>query len=109
LYLIILVRPDPRFEREGDDLYTTVPVDFYTAILGGEVNVPTLERPVLLKIPPRTPADRNIRLQGKGMPRLGEAKQRGDLYARVKLVLPDALSEQEIKTIQDLAAARHKS
>lgn len=109
LYLVIQVLPDPRFEREGDDLYLTLPVDIYTAILGGEVTVPTLERAVMLKIPPRTQADRAFRLQGKGMPRLGDPKQRGDLYARIKLVLPEPLSEHEVNTFRELAASRRKN
>ncbi|MGE5139705.1 MAG: DnaJ C-terminal domain-containing protein, partial [Rudaea sp.] len=88
LYLVTLVPDDPSFEREGDDLIAEVPVDIYTAVLGGEVRVPTLDRPVMLKIPPQTQADRTFRLRGKGMPRLEDPKQHGDLLARVRLVLP---------------------
>lgn len=106
LYLEIQVMPHPQFERDGDDLRVTIPVDFYTAVTGGTVRVPTLDGAVQLKIPPRTQADRIFRLKGKGMPRLEKPTTRGDLYAQVKLVLPDALSEQEIETLQSLAQAR---
>ena len=106
LYLEIQVMPHPQFERDGDDLRVTIPVDFYTAVTGGTVRVPTLDGAVQLKIPPRTQADRIFRLKGKGMPRLEAPTTRGDLYAQVKLVLPDALSEQEIETLQSLAQAR---
>ncbi len=123
LYLVMRVLPHPSFEREGDDLYTEVPVDIYTAVLGGEVRVPTLERPVVLKIPPQTQAGRSFRLRGKGMPHIGApnigapntggpsvgaADRRGDLYARVRLVLPEAMNEQEIQGFRQLAEA-HRS
>jgi len=106
LYLIIRVLPHARFEREGDDLYTEIPVDIYTAVLGGEVRVPTLEREVLLKIPSRTNSGRSFRLRGKGMPRLGDPRTRGDLYARVRLVLPENMSERELEMFRKLAAER---
>src|SRR5690606_10038538 len=81
LFLEIEVEPDARFERRGDDLYTEAPVDFYTAVLGGEVLVPTPDGSVALKIPPRTNAGQTFRLRGKGMPALSGGT-RGDLYAR---------------------------
>jgi len=106
LYLITRLLPHPIFEREGEDLHTEVPVDIYTAVLGGEVRVPTLDRPVMLKIPPRTQAGRSFRIRGKGMPKLGQPNTRGNLYARVRLVLPEPMSEQEISAFRDLAARR---
>ena len=106
LYLLIRLLPNPTFEREGDDLHTEVPVDIYTAVLGGEVRVPTLDRPVMLKIPPQTQAGQSFRLRGKGMPRLSDPNAHGDLYARVRLVLPENMSEQETNAFRDLAAAR---
>jgi curved DNA-binding protein len=106
LYLIVNVLPNATFERQGDDLHMDAPVDIYTAIAGGEIRIPTLERPVILKIPPRTNAGRSFRLRGKGMPHLGEPKTRGDLFALVRLVLPDPLSEEEVASIRQLASAR---
>lgn len=109
LYLVTVVPDDPNFEREGDDLVTEVPVDLYTAVLGGEVRVPTLDRPVMLKIPPQTQADRTFRLRGKGMPRLEDAKQRGDLLAQVRLVLPEPMSEREVNAIRELKKERQEA
>jgi curved DNA-binding protein len=105
VYLIIRLLPHPNFELEGDDLYTKVSLDFYTAALGGEARVPTLDRSVILKIPPRTQADRTFRLRGKGMPKPNEPNARGDLYARTRLVLPENMTEQELNALRELAEA----
>jgi curved DNA-binding protein len=109
LYLIVRVRPHPNFEREGEDLYTDVPVNIYTAVLGGEARVPTLGRDVLLKVPPRTQAGRSFRLRGKGMPKLGDPQTYGDLFARVRLVLPEPMSDREVEMFRQIAAARVES
>jgi curved DNA-binding protein len=106
LYLAIAIAPHPQFEREGDDLYTEVVADMFTAAVGGEVRVSPLDGTVKLKIPPRTQADRVFRLRGKGMPKLGQPQHRGDLYARVKLVLPDPLTDTELGTLRTLVQAR---
>jgi len=106
LYLIVRILPNETFEREGDNLHLDAPVDIFTAIAGGEIRIPSLERPLILKIPPRTNAGRSFRLHGKGMPHLGDPKRRGDLFARVRLVLPDPLTEQEVTSIRELASSR---
>ncbi|GAB4433940.1 MAG: DnaJ C-terminal domain-containing protein [Chloroflexi bacterium OHK40] len=106
LYLVVRVAPHPLFERDGDDLTTVVPVDCYTAATGGEVPVPTLDGTVRLKIPPRTQADRIFRLKGKGMPHLERPSEHGNLFARVKLVLPEPLSDAEIAALRKLASER---
>jgi curved DNA-binding protein len=106
IYLVIRVLPHPVFEREGMDLYTDIDVDIYTAALGGEVRVPTLTGSVMLKIPPHTQAGRSFRLRGKGMPKQGRPDNKGDLYARVRLVLPEPLTEREERAFRELAAAR---
>ena len=106
LYLIVHINPNETFEREGDNLHMEVPVDIFTAIAGGEVRIPGLERPLTLKIPPRTNANRTFRIRGKGMPHLRDTKKRGDLFARVRIVLPDALTEQEVDSMREMAAAR---
>ena len=106
LYLIVHILPNETFEREGDDLHLEVPVDIFTAVAGGEIRIPSMERPLILTIPPRTNANRSFRLRGKGMPHLGDPKTRGDLFALVRLVLPDPLTDQEVDSIRTLAAAR---
>jgi curved DNA-binding protein len=106
LYLIVHILPNETFEREGDDLHIDVPVDIFTAVAGGETRIPTLDKPLILKIPPRTNARRSFRLRGKGMPRLGDPKTHGDLFALVRLVLPDPLTDKEVVSIRELASAR---
>ena len=106
LYLFINILPNETFEREGDNLHLEVPIDIFTAIAGGETHIPTLERPLILKIPPRTNSGRSFRLRGKGMPHLGDAKTHGDMFARVRLVLPDPLTDQEVDSIRELASSR---
>jgi curved DNA-binding protein len=108
LYLIIRILPSETFEREGDDLHMDVPLDIFTAIAGGEVRIPAMERPLTLTIPPRTNANQTFRISGKGMPYVGDPKTRGDLFARVRLVLPDALTDQEVDSIRALSSARQK-
>jgi len=108
LYLHIEVLPHPVFERDGDDLRVVIPVDIYTAALGGEVPVRTLDGEVKLKIPPRTQADRTFRLRGKGMPKLDRPNERGDLYARVKIVLPEPMSDSELDALRQLAQSRER-
>jgi curved DNA-binding protein len=108
LFLIIKVLPNDIFERDGDDLHFDAPIDIFTAIAGGEIRIPALEKPLTLTIPPRTNANRTFRLRGKGMPYLREPSKRGDMFARVKLVLPDALTDQEVEGIMALASARQK-
>ncbi len=82
LYLVVTVLPHSKFERKGNDLYVDVSVPLTKAVLGGEVEVPTVDGRVMLKVPELTQNGRQIRLTGKGMPALGSGK-RGDLFARV--------------------------
>ena len=106
LYLEIKVTSHPTFERVGDDLYAELPVDLYTAILGGEAVVPTFRGKVKLKIPPETQSGRTFRLRGQGMPHLGEPDERGDLYAKVMVKLPENLTPEEIELFEELADIR---
>jgi curved DNA-binding protein len=108
LYLKVTVLPHKVFERQGDDLYCEVPVNLYAAILGGETNVPTLKGTVSLKIPPETQGGRTFRLKGQGMPQLRDSKKHGDLYAKVKVVLPKGLSAKEKELFRELAQMRSK-
>lgn len=96
LYLKVKVAPDARFERKDDDLYTTVSVDLYTTVLGGQVNIPTLSGQVInLKIPAGSQNGQSFRLRGKGMPKLNNPNQFGDLYARLNVRLPGTLTPQQ--------------
>lgn len=102
LYLRVQVQPDPRFERQGDDLYVIVPVDLYTVILGGQVEVPTLSGPVMLTIPEHSQNKRVFRLRGKGMPLLRQQEQHGDLYARLDVQMPAQLTPRQRELFEEL-------
>lgn len=107
LYLSIEMVPHPRFERRGEDIETVVPVDLYTAILGGEVAVPTPSgRSGMLSIPPETQNGQKFRLRGQGMPVLNRPKERGDLYAVTEIHLPTELTSQERELFQQLRRLR---
>jgi len=108
VYLLISVKPDSRFQRTEDDLHVEVPVHLVDAILGGEAEVPTLEgKKLALKIPPETQNGKLFRLAGQGMPRLGN-DGKGDLYAKVKVVLPSRLSAKEKELFQQLKTLHTK-
>ena len=95
LYLSVRVLPHPRFERRGSDLYTRVAVPVTTAVLGGEVEVPTLAGTTLrVKVPELTAAGRVFRLRGHGMPAVGN-DERGDLYVTSEIQIPPAVSSEE--------------
>jgi curved DNA-binding protein len=106
LYLHVTVLPDARFERKGDDLHTTVPVDLYTMVLGGEVRVPTMTGDIVLTIPADTRNGRTFRLGGKGMPRLRQRDQHGDLYAKVEVELPTKLTSRQRELFEELRKLR---
>lgn len=105
LYLRIHLDSHPVFERRGQDLYVKTMIPVTTAVLGGEVDVPTLEgTPVRLKIPPSTQPGQVLRLKHKGMPGHGRRKARGDLYATVQVKLPDHLTPKARTHYEALAA-----
>ena len=106
LFLKIKVLPHKRFTRKGDDLITTVSVDIYTAILGGEVSVETMGKPVRLTIPEGTDSGKTMRLKGLGMPNLKNPTQYGDLYARVELRLPARLTPVEKEKFREIRNMR---
>jgi curved DNA-binding protein len=102
IFLKVKVRPDPRFERKGDDLHVTVPVDLYTAVLGGETHVPTMASEVKLKIPAYAQNGQTFRLRGKGMPKLGQKNAFGDLYAKIEVRLPSKLTAAQREYFEKL-------
>jgi curved DNA-binding protein len=102
LYLKVKVARDPHFGRKGDSLYVTVPVDLYTAVLGGEVRVPTLSGDVNLKIPAGSQNGQTFRLRGKGMPKLRQPTEHGDLYVRLDVRLPTKLTPEQRELFEQL-------
>ena len=106
-YLSVSVLPHPRFERQGKDLYSEVPVPLTDLALGAEATVPTLSGQVALTIPPGTQNGRRFRLAGRGMPELNQPDSRGSLYATVKAVLPTDLTPQEENLFRQLRELRN--
>ncbi len=106
VYLVIKVVPNSRFERVNDDLVETVTIPLYTAVLGGEVRVPTLTGQVALTVPRGTQNGRQFRLRGKGMPKLGSPDQRGDLLVKASIEVPTDLTEREIQLFEELRSLR---
>jgi curved DNA-binding protein len=106
LYLNVRVQPHHTFERQGDDLRCDVTVDLYTAVLGGEVQVPTLNGKVSLKIPPGTNSGKTFRLRNKGMPNPRKPKQRGNLLATVQVQVPQKVNARERELFEELARLR---
>ncbi len=102
LYLHVNVRSDEQFEREGDDLRTVVTVDLYTAVLGGEARVPTMNGSVMLTIPSGTQNGQVFRLRGKGMPKLRNPEEHGDLYAEMNVRLPADLTPRQRELFEEL-------
>lgn len=103
LYVVIRVKPDDFFRREGDDLYCDVPITFVQAALGDEIEVPTLDGRVKLRIPPGTQTGTLFRLRGKGIPRL-RGGGRGDQHVRVVVVTPTHLTERQKELLREFAA-----
>ncbi len=107
LYLVVTVQPHARFERKGDDLYTDVSVPYTGAVLGGEVEVQTLDKRVVLRIPELTQNGRQVRLSGKGMPALG-GHGHGDLFVRVRVQMPERLTPEARELFEQLRAIESK-
>lgn len=105
LYLILRVLPDARFERIGDDLKITVHTDIYKAVLGGKVEIPTMSGFIKISIPQGTNSGKILRIKGKGMPKLKNDKEFGDLLVQILLQTPTNLSDEEeqlFKKLQNL-------
>lgn len=111
IFLEVVVKDHPRFRRSGADLATEVEVPLSEAVLGGETPVRTMTGQVMLAIPPETQNGQTFRLSGQGMPHLKDAKQRGDLLATARVVLPKGLTEGErdlFRQIRELRYAKEK-
>jgi curved DNA-binding protein len=102
LYLVVQVEPDAQFERDGDNLTTDIRVDAFTAMIGGDVEVPTMTRPIRMKIPAGTQSGRRLRIPGKGMPVMRQQDKFGDLYARVMISVPEQLTDDQRALVEKL-------
>jgi molecular chaperone DnaJ len=102
LYVLIGVKPHPIFEREGNDIYTEIPISFIKAALGGEVDVPTLNGKVRMKIPAGTQSGKIFRLKAKGIPDL-HSYTKGDELVRVKIKVPTSLTNEQRRLLEEFA------
>lgn len=105
LYVVTRVRPDPRFERDGDDLRTKAPVEFADAALGTTIDVPTIDgEPARIKVPSGTQPGALLRLRDRGMPKL-QGRGRGDLLVEVKVHVPQHLNARQRELLQKFREA----
>jgi len=107
LYITFQIKNDTQFERDGDNLHTKVNVDLYTAVLGGEITVPTMDGKVKLKVAPGTQNDTKVRLKGKGFPVYRQEGKFGDLYITYQVEIPKVLSEKEKELFTQLSNIRN--
>lgn len=104
LYIVVHVKEHEVFERQGDDLFTDVPIKFTLATLGGTIQVPTLQGKATLKIPAGTQSGTTFRLKGRGMPQL-RGGAHGDQLIRVHVEVPTTLTSEQRKKLEDYAQA----
>lgn len=103
LYITFLVEDNPKFRRVGQDLFTTATLDLYTALLGGDTTVDTLDGKVKMKVNPETQQGAKVRLKGKGLPIYKNEGQIGDLYVTYEIKLPTNLTEKERALFTELS------
>jgi curved DNA-binding protein len=106
LYLTVKIAPHPEFRRKGNDLHRDLPVELYTAVLGGKTLVKTLKGAVKVDIPKETPNHKVLRLRGLGMPVFCMKNAFGDLLVKVDIQLPAHLTAEETDLFGKLAALR---
>jgi molecular chaperone DnaJ len=101
LYVVIVTDPDSRFGRQGNNLTITAPVTFAEAALGTTITVPTLDRPVTLKVPAGTRSGQTLRVRGRGVP---ATKGAGDLLVTIEVAVPTALTDEQRQAIAALGS-----
>jgi len=104
LFIVTEVEPTPPFERKGDNIYVKLPVTITEAALGAKVEVPTIDGPSTIKIPPGTQSGQRLRLRGKGAPSLRESsgRLRGDQFVEVQVVVPRVADERSKEILREL-------
>lgn len=106
LYITFTIANHPKFKREGSNLYATVDLDLYTALLGGDLQVDTLDGKVKLKVAPETQSNTKVKLKGKGFPVYKKEAEFGDLYITYNVKLPTHLTEKEKELFTELSKLR---
>ncbi len=106
LYITFTISNHPKFKREGSNLYATVDLDLYTALLGGDLQVETLDGKVKLKVAPETQSNTKVKLKGKGFPVYKKEGEFGDLYITYNVKLPTNLTDREKELFTELSKLR---
>ncbi|MCL4149906.1 UNVERIFIED_CONTAM: hypothetical protein GTU68_067162 [Idotea baltica] len=101
LYVVVIVKEHPTFIRHDADIVCTVPISYSTASLGAEIQVPTLEGPIGMKVPPGTLSGKNFRIKNRGVQVLG-TNRRGDQHVKVVIKVPKKMSAEHRKALEDL-------
>jgi molecular chaperone DnaJ len=104
LYVVLQIREHPYFDRQGNDLYYTIPISITQATLGAEIKVPTLNGQEKLRVPEGTQTGTVFRLRGCGMPSV-DGRRQGDLYVSVHVVTPTRLSREQRRVFETLSSA----
>ncbi|MHC0440771.1 DnaJ C-terminal domain-containing protein [Flavobacterium sp. 3-210] len=107
LYITFLIQNNSDFKRDGNNLYSNVDLDLYTAILGGEISIKTFDGKVKIKVPAETQTGTKVKLKGKGFPVYKKDNQFGDLYVTYNLKIPTKLSEKEKELFAELSKLRN--
>jgi curved DNA-binding protein len=103
LFLTVIVGPDALFQREGSDIVLPHEVRFSQAVMGGSIDVPTMEGTKRIKIPAGIQPGTKVRLKGLGFPQVGK-QERGDMYVRIQVHVPEQLNERQRELVEQLAA-----
>jgi curved DNA-binding protein len=103
LYITFIIAENPQFKRLGNDLYTALDLDIYTAVLGGDVTIETLSGKIKLKVKPETQNGTKIRLKGKGFPVYKKEGEYGDLFVTYELKIPTNLTEKQKELFSQLS------
>lgn len=106
LFIKVLIKPDPNFQRKGNDLYTEKTIGLYGAVLGGKIELETLKGRMKVTIPPGTQPGDKLKLKGLGMPDFDNPKIKGNLYLQINVRLPKTLTPQEKELFESLAALK---
>jgi curved DNA-binding protein len=109
LYIAFSIANDPAIKRLGNNLYTTIDLDLYTAVLGGEITLDTLNGKVKLKVKPETQNGSKIKLKGKGFPVYKNEGQYGDLYVTYAIKIPTNLTDHQKVLFTELSKMQSKS
>lgn len=109
LYITFSIANHPRFKRVGNDLFTTIDVDMFKAVLGGEITIETLSGKVKLTVKPETQNLTKVKLKGKGFPVYKHEGQYGDLFVSYNIKIPTGLTEEQKELLKELSLTHFKN